>query len=777
MEDLTGLDWSELIERLAQLASSHGAKENILRLSPYKNQNLAIESGARTLLYSRVLTAGVRPTMESLDLFQTWHSRLLRKATLTRIELKDVRKFCQDAIYFRKCAAEAELSLPSLSKPEEPLSAIDQILTADGDIRPDASETLFRLFQEKSAQTKHIERTIEGLVHHHQIEELLQEKFVTTREGRWVLPVKSGSRHGIEGVIHGSSQSKQTVFMEPASLVPLNNRLRQIEVEIEDEIDRLLRELSMYLQGQAPDLQTWQRVLLDADETLAKAELSLKIKGTLFEFSEGEMSLAELRHPLLTLNGVEVVPNSVTMDLGERILLLSGPNAGGKTVLLKSVGLATHMARCGLPIAAAPRSKVPFLSRLMVAVGDQQSVDANLSTFAAHLRRLNEGLSMSGPGHLILIDEICGSTDPEEGAALARSFIESYLDQDVFAVITSHLSALKGGWTQNGLVHGSLEFHKTDGPTYRLIKGVPGQSLAIQTARRAGVVESVLHRAMELLSPELRRYQNVLTEVEELQEKLHRLMTETASEKSLLAEARKDFETKSAALERDRDKLIQKAVEKTRHDIDQLVREAQVKGLFQKHSEAEKVKLSLPEVLKKSPTPTGATAGSRLPQTLLTAEDFAARFPPGAKVYVESLHADGIVQGSPNAKGEVPILSRSMRVTVPWTQLVAKAHDPQGSATASRSRGSAGSSGSPSADDAMVDLRGQTSEEAIASVEIALDQGALAGLDRLKIVHGHGTEVLKRSVRSYLSRSVYVKRWWAGTKDSGGDGVTWVELD
>ncbi len=392
-----------------------------------------------------------------------------------------MRSFCLEALALREALTPVENEWArristSLMNAEEPLSAIDQILTPGGEIRSDASETLFRLYREKEKLAREVQTTLDRLVKDHQMENVLQDKYVTTRDGRWVLPVRSGMQHHLPGVIHGSSQTKQTVFMEPEKVIPTNNRLRQIEVEIEDEIERLLTELSHYLTSQASDIESSRMLMEECDVRFSQAQFSTLVSAHPIEFSTDSVELMEVRHPLLQLSGKKVISNTVILEGQKGILLLSGPNAGGKTVLLKSIGLAAQMARCGLPICASENSKIPFFQDILIGIGDAQSVDEELSTFAAHLKILGKAASLHGRQNLILIDEICGSTDPEEGSALARSFIETFSNNDVFAVVTSHLGPLKSGWDeQSRVLNGSLEYDsKTGRPTYQFIAGIPG---------------------------------------------------------------------------------------------------------------------------------------------------------------------------------------------------------------------------------------------------------------------------------------------------------------
>jgi DNA mismatch repair protein MutS2 len=651
---------------------------------------------------------------------------------------------------------------------EEPLSAIEQIVSPNGDIRNDASETIFNLINEKSKLARQIQHTLERVVKDHDIDDVLQEKFVTTREGRWVIPIKSGLQSHFAGIIHASSQSRQTVFMEPEAVIPVNNRLRQVEVEIEDEIERLLSELSSYLNSLAKEFETTKSLLLQADIRLSQAQLAVTLGAQPCEFSDHEFELKELRHPILILNKVNVIPNDVELDAKNKILLLSGPNAGGKTVLLKSIGLAAQMSRAGLWIPAAAGSKLPFFKKIITAIGDEQSVDKHLSTFAAHLKSLNTASKAVGHHHLILVDEICGSTDPEEGSALARSFIERFSKNGVTAIITSHLGALKSDWDENsGVIHGSLEFDKKSGPTYSLLMGIPGQSLAILTAKSVGVDQEILDGATRHLSPERRQYQRGLEEVDEMRAGLRKLEAEMRSQKKAAEKAKEKYTLELKKIETDRENILSKTAHRAQKRVEEIIETAQVKDVFKRHSEIQKLKADLPEIIKTSPT----QAAKNLIQS---PEDFAKKFPAGSKVFIASFGQDGLVQSQPNSKGDVVVLSKSMRITVPWQEL--RSPENPGNPTRDLLKRSGSFQFSPIDEDRVVDIRGLTSEEAIEQLELQLDTAALQKEDRVKIIHGHGTETLKRAVRSYLSRSVYIGKWQAGTKESGGDGITWAEI-
>ncbi len=775
-EDLSHLDWPKILERLTSFATSEPTRLSLKGLQPLPDQDSAERDFLRTQEFQGLLNLGQRPYMESLDLYSLWYQRLMKQAHLKPLELKDVRHFCLEVIALKSALSECrgpwlnEMSLELLDA-TEPLAAIDQIMTPEGEIRTDASETLYSLHQEKLQQARSIQNSLDRLVHQHQMESVLQEKYVTTREGRWVLPVKSGMQHHFDGIIHASSQSKQTVFMEPKEVISLNNRLNEIEIEIEAEVERLLVDLSQYLHGLCAQMDRTRYLMGECDRYLAQAQLANHLAAQPCKFSDGQLHLIDVRHPLLVLNNEKVVANTVEMNGDQSILLLSGPNAGGKTVLLKSIGLAAHMARCGLLICAEAKSKLPFFKGLHVSVGDSQSVDAALSTFAAHLKVLNEATQARGPEHLLLIDEICGSTDPEEGAALARSFIQSYAEHKAFGIITSHLGPLKSGWSEDsGVINGSLEYDSESGqPTYQFLLGVPGKSLAIQTARRVGVDKEIVERALEFLSPDQKLFQQSLAEIDAMKDELRKLTLKAKADSLEARQSKSRYMALAEKFEREKERMLEQALKRAEKKVDSLIENAKADEIFRKHDELQKIKQDLPEVIKASSLKSSAGV-----LRVETSEDFARFFPPGAKVFAPSIGRDAVVQGKPNAKGEVPVLSQSMRITLHFKDLRPPQQAPNPTIDLVRKTSLVSSSALEG--DRTVDLRGLGSQEAIERLELQLDAAVMAEEDRVKIIHGHGTESLKRAVRSYLSRSLYVKKWEAAPAGSGGDGITWVEL-
>lgn len=775
MFEVKNLDWHEILEKIKSFATSEAARNIIAETKPCKTATDAEKSFHEIAAAGTIILSGIRPHMESLDLFELWITRIKKKAVLKTLELKDIRHFCLETIALYETLKHQETTwaqdqLEFLMKAEEPLSAIDNLMTPAGDIRMEASEKLYRLSKEKETLARQIQSHMDKLVHDNKIEHMLQERYVTTREGRWVIPVKGGMQHFVPGIIHGSSQSKQTVYMEPETVIPMNNRLRQIEVEIDDEVERLLHEISDYLATMASSFEKSKNILESCDVIFSKAQISILLEAHSCHFDDSKIDLRDLFHPLLKLSGKKSVSNSISLNSEKSILILSGPNAGGKTVLLKSIGLASQMARCGLPICSMPDSSLPFFKEIVTGIGDSQSVDEDLSTFAAHLKILDTASQLTGFHNLILIDEICGSTDPEEGSALARAFIEKYAQNKVFGIITSHLSPLKMGWKDSDpILNGSLQYDTVLGrPTYHFLSGIPGESLALQTARRVGVSADILAAAVEKLTPEARARLNKMSELESLKKDIGILQENLKAQTKKAQQIQAEYETKLQAFEKEKENKLSQALKKATHSVEEAISAAKAGSTLDKHRQLQEIKYNLPEIVKAKPIQTSS------PSQVQTSDEFAKKFPPGSKIFVPSLNQDGVVQSAPNARGEVLVLSQSIRLQLPWTELkpALKSSNP----TASLTRRSGHGNVSFADIDRTLDLRGKTVEEALSQLEMALDKATEQNEDRLKIIHGHGTESLKKSIRTYLSRSIYVKKWKAGNSETGGDGVTWVEL-
>ena len=655
MQDLTNIDWNKTLQFLVDFATSSEAKERLKTINSLKNAEEAQKSFLIISEFQNLLKKEERPGMESLDLFHSWSLRLKKNAILKTIELRDIRSFLLEADFLNKILNSSQNQSPyfksvksKMMSAKEPLSAIDQLMTPGGDIRSDASENLYRLTQEEKQLVFKVQKNLDELVKGHNYDPILQEKYVTNREGRWVIPIKSGMRHELEGIIHDISSSKQTVFMEPKIIIPLNNRIKEVQIGVQKEIGKLLKEISDYLFEHLQDFYKTKKTMLLVDCFLAKAQFANLISAHPVEFGRDCIKIENMKHPLMVIHGESVVPNSLHLNKEERILILSGPNAGGKTVLLKSFGLTCHMARCGLPVSASPRCIIPFFKKIFTAVGDNQSVDQNLSTFAGHLHVLNKACKARGLGSLILIDEICGSTDPDEGAALARGFIEHYASQNIFGLITSHLGPLKMGWEKDsGIINGSMNYDTQSGTvTYHFIRGLPGQSFALAMAQKTGILKSVYNRAKGHLSPSGQKRLQFTEEMEKMKSDVIRLKAEL---KKRIIKAKKDqseYRRKTNQFEIEKKERMDKEISEWMERLKKDFKEKKIQNIFETYQKRDKIREDFPELIKHS-----LTKRKKKPETL---ESFTQKFPPGSPVFISELNKDGIIQENPIPKGKSP---------------------------------------------------------------------------------------------------------------------------
>jgi DNA mismatch repair protein MutS2 len=765
------LDWPELLKSVASKSSSQRAREECLQISSLSSAKKANEKAQNIVEASQVIHEKDVPELTILDQISHPLERLNLKAPLDIKEIIVMRQFLNAATSMKELLKLSKNSWSEnigsrLADFKSQLSAINHVLAPDGEINEDASQTLASLCDERRRLTREIARTLDQIVMSRKMETILQDRYVTNREGRMVIPVKSGSQHDVKGLIHDASQTKQTVFMEPEEVVPLNNRLREVQIQIQEEIIRILKELSDYLGRFLTPFQNADAAILECDFTMALARFNQLIRGTVVNFGE-KFSLKDLRHPLLMLQGIDVVPNSVHFSKERRILLLSGPNAGGKTILLKSIGLAAEMARCGMPIPTSSDSHLPFFEDIDAIVGDLQSVDQNLSSFSSHIVRLSKSTNLKGLNNLILVDEICGATDPEEGAALARSFIERFCENKVFAVVTSHLGPLKENWPKEmALEHGSLEFDtKTNKATFQLLIGFPGRSLALSVARRLGVPNDIIERAQNYLTPESRQRTKELEEIESFKTHILELKKDIELDREDARKNKEQYQELVKKFREQRDRWLEKALEKAEKKIENLIEDARLQRI--KNKTLTDIKAELPEIVK-----AGKSHFNR-PQTL---EQFKTLFKPGTPAYSTRLGRQVIIQSEPDGKGLVSVLADMMRVQLPWHTLSSLSTSAEEKPLQQVVRRS--STAIQNVDDRVqeLDLRGKRIDDAIPVLEKWLDDCVRSQHDRIKIIHGFGTEQLKKTVRQYLSKSRYVSKWSAGDTSTGGDGITWVNL-
>ncbi len=679
----------------------------------------------------------------------------------------------------------------------EPLATeIDGAIDPSAEVRDEASVKLRNLRREVHRLDNQIKDELNRLIHSANVSKALQEPIYTQRNGRYVLPVSASSHYAVEGIVHDSSASGLTVYIEPAVVVELSNKVRMTLSEIEREILRILEELTAKALEKHSEIESSYEVMVELDFIMARARLASKYGGVLPELSEDRnINFLNARHPLLVLQNLDsrksVIGNDVRLGGSERTLVITGPNTGGKTVLLKTIGLLSIMLCAGLLLPVSRGSKAAVFPVICADIGDEQSLEQSLSTFSSHMLNIVEIIDKANSGMLVLLDEVGAGTDPKEGAAIARAVLEHLNNAEAVTVATTHYGELKTlAYTDTGFINGSLEFDdSTLTPTYKLKLGIPGSSKATTIASRLGLNAEVVSRAQQLVESSDQDVQIAIDQLKEKQEELARkeekLDSELARTQAQEQANRVELERRYKEIEEKRSYYsyqLEKDFKETKDKLRSMVSELQKQPSLAKAQKAQQDLLKLKEDLGWIAQEAGAREG--------------ARAQVGQTVRVRSLNKVGVVEaikeGESPDKADVTIRVGGMRLKSKLDDLEVLPQQTARSkpkptlnliaAQASPSRGRGrdrhdevglfvrGSSNT-------LDLRGQRVEAAQVNLERFLDTASLQSTSPVMVIHGHGTGAVRRAVREYLDNSGYVRAYRPGEMNEGGDGVTIVDLD
>lgn len=660
---LNTLNWNSISQHLSEYCSSQLAKNLANSIVPLKNTEEAMQSFQDIEDVRNILKDKLEIHAKSLDEFDDWFCLIVKSRRIKSNTLHTIILFLYEVQHLKIILNNqnedwATRYTKKLFSPANMIKKIQLIINEEGIIKTTASSQLLSLYQEKQNLSHSIQKHLDKMVKDYDIEHILQDKFITTREGRLVLPIKSGMQHNFTGIIHDSSNTQKTVFMEPQNLVNNNNTLMELTEKIDKEIIKILSTISSDLYQIRHDLKQAHWVLLQSDLIFAKAKLANELKAFPVSFSK-EIKLFNLKHPLLLIKKLNPVGNDIALNDNQRILLLSGPNAGGKTTFLQSFSLAAYMASCGLPICANQDSEIVFFKQIHLILNDEQNLSAGLSSFSSHISNLNQACKLEGLQSLIIIDEICASTNPEEAVALSKSFIEHYLNQNVFALISSHLSQLKYSWKDSSpIFQGSLNFSKKTGPNYKFTPGHAGESFAFDIAKQVGVSDAILKKALSFLSPEQKNYFTALKELEESKHKMIEIQSTLKKEMETWKQNNKILNKEKKDFAEFKKNKLQEVIENAEEDIQTFISEQKTRKNVFKYEELKKMQKNLPIIIKENLQPKEKTL-----------DYFKKHYTPGTKVFISGLNQYGIIQGEVNQKGEIPLLSQSMRITVHWTSL------------------------------------------------------------------------------------------------------------
>ncbi len=713
---------------------------------------------------------------------------LEREGVLDGVALKNIRMSVRAAATLRRFLGQRKASAPYLHR----ACAIDPTLDGleeevgmsigdDGTILDSASAELARLREEVGNLRGRIVRKLEDLIQKRSA--ILQDSFYTIREGRYVLPVRTDAHERFHGIVHGSSSSGATIFVEPRELVERGNRLKMAQAELEREERRILAALSDLVRQYVPQLRAASEALDHADLRNASAQLAVDLGAHFVELcEEPRINLRGARHPSLVLSGAAVVANDIEI-VGGQALVISGPNAGGKTVALKMLGLAALMTRAGLAVPVDEGSMCGFFSPVLAAVGDEQSLARSLSTFSAHLVTLRSVLEQAGERVLVLLDELAGATDPEAGAALACAIVETLVERRAAVAVTTHYEALKALAAERDDMHNAAVGFDFDNmaPTFRMTMGVPGGSNALEVARRYGIPTEVIEQARRTLPEHSRSFETLVAKLEaatkavtDEQAALESERAKVAQERTKLDQRRQELKVREAkGLGRESQRLVDQ-VRELHGRLDHAKKE------LRQRTEAGAVAAAV-EVVRDSGELLAELDAQRLalePEPVETAAIDPSMVRVGERVWVERLRSTADVIEGP-ARGKVRVSAGMMKLWVDVTDLRAlkKVSEPPIREPRTVSRAHPKPAQAVRTTDNTLDVRGLRADDAVALAQAFLDRMYGAAESTAFIVHGVGSGALRVAIHEHLGRdATYVDGFRPANQDEGGHQVTVVSL-
>jgi DNA mismatch repair protein MutS2 len=787
---LNVLEYREALDLVARYASSALGAQAVRGLSPSADPAWIEPELARVEEMRAFLRGDSGWQVPAIpDARESLRRLRVEGSVLDGPQLRDVGTLLTGSRTTRRAVLQASGTLPYLAliagglvEREKDEAEIGRTVDEAGLVRDEASPALYRLRREtRSARGRLVERLaayMASLPPHHQV----ADASVTVREGRYVIPVRREGRGEVGGIVHDESATGATLFVEPPVAVEMMNRLRELEAQEAREVTRILREATAKLRPLQPELLASLDALVALDSLYARARYALRVDGRaprMLEAGTEEYEVVRGVHPVLLARAAEVVPFDLRMDRGERTLLISGPNTGGKTVLLKAIGLISLLAQSGVIPPVGPGTRLPVFQDVFADVGDEQSIEASLSTFSAHLKNLREVLERADWQSLVLTDEIGSGTDPTEGAALARAVLVELTRRSAFTVATTHLGQLKLLATaERGIVNASLQFDAERlQPTYRLLKGIPGRSYGLAIARRLGLEPRLLAEAESTLPQGERDVAKLLLELEAKEQRfadqnelLARRLAETEALRERLDERERELRQQEKDAERRARQQARDLLLKARTEVEAAIREVRDAGDAERLDEAaraarRRVEEAATRQREKQPVERPARGAKKKPGEPLQLE-------PGLRVRIESLGRNGTVVELRD--GRALVEAGSMRLQLPREDLTPLApgdQQPEARPRASGAYLNAGADARPE-----VDLRGMRPDEVDGVLGRAMDSAIMAGLPSFRIIHGKGTGALRAHVRKLLEsdRRITVAR--PGELFEGGTGVTVVEF-
>lgn len=786
---LRTLEYNKIVERLAEYAFGADTKERCLSLLPSTSlseitnaQQQTKDAMNRSLKKGRLDCSGIKPLSSAIR-------RVEIGGTMNIEELLGLCKLLETARRVKAYGRKEREDIPSDSLSElfdslEPLSPLcDEIrrcIISVDEISDDASSNLKSIRRSIRSTGDRIHAQLNQMLNNQNVRNCLQDFVITMRNGRYCLPVKAEAKSQITGMVHDQSSSGSTLFIEPMAVVNLNNELKELSIKEQDEFAVILATLSAKAGEYIPAIETDYQILTELDFIFAKAAYALEYNGITPHFNtERKIRILKGRHPLL--DAKKVVPIDISLGSDFDQLVITGPNTGGKTVSLKTVGLLTLMGQAGLPIPSGDRSELAVFDDIFADIGDEQSIEQNLSTFSSHMTNIIHILKEANEHSLVLFDELCAGTDPTEGAALAVSILSYFHSRGIRTMATTHYSEIKiYALTTSGIENACCEFDvETLSPTYRLLIGIPGKSNAFAISKKLGLSDTLIEDARTRISSNEQNFEDLLSDLEASRITIEKEQAEINRYKSEIAALKQQLKNKQEKLDESRDAILRKAKEEANQILqeakdtaDEAIRNFNKYGTTRPSiQEMEKQRTNIREKMaanekKSSKGKDTAIYNPKVPKKLRI----------GDSVKVLSMNLTGTVHSLPNTKGDLFVQMGILRSQVNIKDLVLIEDAAPGSKKYAKTGAGKLKMSKSASVSTEINLIGKTVDEAIALLDKYLDDAYLAHLPSVRIVHGKGTGALRSAVQSHLKRQSYIKSFHLGEFGEGDAGVTIAEF-
>lgn len=779
-KSLQTLEFNKIVTLLEQKAISVMGKEMCKKIKPFTDvkkiryqQKQTSEALAIILKRGSLPLGGIKDIRESLK-------RVSLAGVLSIPELLYIADFlyvCKKVVAYSKIESQAEVVIDILQDKFELLvydkdleSTIKRAVLSETELADDASPELSDIRRNIKISQNRIKNELNSIIQSQTYKNMLQDNVVTTRNGRYCVPIKQEYRTRFPGMTHDQSATGATLFIEPAQVVQLNNKIKELESAEKTEIEKILRQLSQVVHERNDLLSTNLTILTELDFIFAKGEFSLQIFGTEPTFNtKRRINIKKARHPLLSPESV--VPTDVYLGDEFTTLLITGPNTGGKTVALKTIGLFTLMGQSGLHIPASEGSELAVFNQVFADIGDEQSIEQSLSTFSAHMTNIVRILNLVTKNSLVLLDELGAGTDPTEGAALAISILQFLYKEKVRTAVTTHYSELKiYALSTEGVENACCEFDiQSLMPTYKLLIGIPGKSNAFAISKKLGLQDEIIDGAKGYISHEDARFEDVISDLE-WSKKTAIVEKDRAEEFRREAEIlKKELETQKQKLALQKEKILSRAREEARNLLELAKAEADsvIKELTKvtTHNEAEKQRQVLNENINKI---------NKSLQQPKKKGNAPKNLKKGDRVYIYSMNQNGTIINPPDTNGDVMIQAGILKIKINVSDLSRDTTEEQ--AEKAKYTTHIARSMKNRAVSQEVDLRGCMREEGIEKADKFLDDAVMAGLSQVTIIHGKGTGALREAIQIHLKRQPHVKSFRYGKYGEGETGVTIVEL-